>query len=80
MAGSHRFAADHQESDYPTEWKGRFVPNYGYLDAHGVGVPTASATGYAPGCRYVRLDGAADTVTYTNEGDKDAATWVAETT
>lgn len=52
------------------------IPNRGVLEAWGTGAPTAGAVGYAPGCIYHRVDGAAGTALYVNEGTYSSATWV----
>lgn len=66
-----------EQAEYPASGEAMYVIGHGYLRAWGTGVPTASATGYATGCIYHRLDGGDGTSLYVNEGDKDAATWQA---
>lgn len=49
------------------------IPGYGITMAAGTTVPSDGAAGYAPGCIFQHLDGAAGTVIYVNEGTNASA-------
>jgi len=42
----------------------------GVLECYGTSLPANGTGGYAPGCRFIHVDGAADEVLYVNEGSK----------
>lgn len=51
----------------------------GILLAYGTTVPSDTATGYAPGCLFIHVDGSAGTMLYCNEGSKASADFDAVT-
>ena len=55
------------------------IPGVGIIQAWGTAAPTASAAGYAKGCMYQHIGGAADNQLFMNEGTILAATWVGVT-
>ncbi len=52
------------------------VPGIGIIHAWGTAAPTASASGFAKGCIYQKIGGAADQNIYVNEGTSASASWV----
>lgn len=44
-----------------------------YWFVRGTTVPSDGATGYAPGCLFIKSDGGADTTLYVNEGTAASA-------
>lgn len=51
-------------------------PAAGILLAYGTTVPAANSVGYAPGCRFIKVDGVtADTVEYINLGTRAASSF-----
>ncbi len=53
-----------------------FISGRGTLQAWGVGVPSNSAPGFAPGCIYHNVAGTAGTTFYINTGTVTSATWL----
>lgn len=53
----------------------QYLAGRGTLEAWGTGAPTNSATGFAPGCIYHRVDGTANTALYVNEGTFSSSSW-----
>jgi len=56
-----------------------FASEDGILLCYGKTVPSDAATGYAPGCLFLHVDGGAGTALYVNEGTKASADFDAAT-
>lgn len=55
------------------------IPNVGIVSAYGTAVPANGVQGYAPGCRFIKIDGnSIGTVSYINIGTRTSAAFVAE--
>lgn len=50
-------------------------PGVGIIFASKAAAPTASASGYAPGCIFVNTAGSIGSFVYANTGTKTSATW-----
>jgi len=57
-----------------------FTTEDGITECRGITVPTDTATGYAPGCIFVHVDGTSGTSRYVNEGTKASCDFNAVTT
>jgi hypothetical protein len=56
-----------------------FKSDDGILIAYGTTVPADAATGYAPGCLFIHVDGGVGTMLYCNEGSLTSADFDAVT-
>lgn len=78
--GSHNISDILGDGDFPTTWKGLFIPGHGYMLAWGATVPADAATGYGKGCIFLHTDltGETDAV-YSNIGSTTSANFNAVT-
>lgn len=53
-----------------------YLPGRGTIQAWGSGAPTNGQTGFAPGCTYQNLSGAAGSAFYVNTGTFTSSTWL----
>ena len=56
-----------------------YASDDGILLAYGTTVPSDAATGYAPGCLFIHVDGGVGTMLYCNEGSVTSADFDAVT-